>query len=319
MGMLQVHQDAMDNAEIALHEFLLLYKGNQPIVYGLVEGKDDPHFYTNIVNLFLPEKWQAKLISAGDRANVIALLRSFDWSRFDKNRICFFVDRDLSFFLGEEFDDFVNLYVTDGYSIENELYRKENFHRIMRELYDIDLQSEEQIEKIDNLIDSNFELFKDVLSHVMAQIIFWKRNNCNAKIKSIEIDKFFSIENGVLIINEWFLSVEERLQFCCASVKLEPVDLALIQEIESEFAEKNGKDKFIRGKYILWLFVETLLSICRNFAKIIPEYAGKPKEKISVGFKNALLVFGNRVRYPDSLREFLQNNYASYIARAEVA
>lgn len=315
MGMLHVHQEAMDNAEIALHNFLLSYEGGESIVYGLVEGKDDPHFYTNIVNLYLPEKWQAKLIPAGCRDNVIALLRIFDWDRFDKNRICFFVDRDLSNFLDEEFDSSVNLYVTDGYSIENDLYKKENFYRVMKEIYDIEVQDDMQRAKIDYLIDSNFNLFKDAMSHVMAQIIFWQRNSLRAPLNSIEINKFFLVEEGALSIKEEYNDVEKRLQFCSASVNLNDIDYSIIQEIEIEFSQNNGKDRFIRGKYILWLFVETLLSICKNFKNIVPEYTGKVKEKISIGFKNALLVFGTRVRYPDSLREFLQNNYASYIAR----
>lgn len=319
MGMLQIHEEAMNHAEIALHNFLLVYKSGESTVYGLVEGKDDPHFYTNIVNLYLPEKWQAKLIPAGCRDNVIALLRIFDWNRYDKNRICFYVDRDLSIFLDQELDASVNLYVTDGYSIENDLYKKENFYRVMRELYDIEVQNDAQREKIDCLIDENFNLFKDAMSHVMAQIIFWQRNNLRAPLNSIEINKFFQINEGALSVKEEFIDVEKRLQFCSASVNLENIDFAVIQEIENEFIQNNGKDKFIRGKYILWLFVETLLSICKNFNNIIPEYTGKSKEKISVGLKNALLFFGTRVRYPDSLRDFLQNNYASYIARTQTA
>ena len=44
MSMLSIHQAALESSNTVLHEFLLRYKIQGKIVYGFVEGKDDPSF-----------------------------------------------------------------------------------------------------------------------------------------------------------------------------------------------------------------------------------------------------------------------------------
>ena len=120
MTMLQVHADALNSISAAYHEFLLRYKVSANIVYGILEGKEDPMFYRGLIERQLPEGWEVELVPAGCKDNVLRAVDAFDWTRFSPKRICFFVDRDLSDFISEVAVSRENVYVTDNYSIEND-------------------------------------------------------------------------------------------------------------------------------------------------------------------------------------------------------
>ncbi|WP_206429934.1 DUF4435 domain-containing protein [Ralstonia solanacearum] len=100
--MLNIHLTAMQGTATVYHEFLLRYKPNERLVYGLVEGKEDPMFYRGIIEQALPKDWDVVLIPAGSRGEVLNAYGAFDWKRFSQQRICFFVDRDLTEFVGEK-------------------------------------------------------------------------------------------------------------------------------------------------------------------------------------------------------------------------
>ena len=58
-------------------------------------------FYTGFIqqNIFSP--WRFDVRPVGNRNNVLKLYSFFDWDQFSKKQIAFFIDRDLSMFLGE--------------------------------------------------------------------------------------------------------------------------------------------------------------------------------------------------------------------------
>lgn len=137
MEMLAIHSTVLASGNITYHEFLLAYKSSERIVYGIVEGRQDPCFYRGIIEGMLPERWDVNLIRAGNKAKVLQVFVDMDWSRFPEKRVCFFVDRDLSEFLGGEKHSGQNLYVTDKYSIDSEIVTANAFERTLQEIYGI--------------------------------------------------------------------------------------------------------------------------------------------------------------------------------------
>ncbi len=116
MAMIQVHAEALESSNAAYHDFLLRYKVNERIVYGFVEGKDDPTFYRSLIEHNLPEGWEVVLIKSGNKDTVLSILEFMDWKRYPPKRVAFFVDRDLSEFFGGQAKVAENLYLTDNYS-----------------------------------------------------------------------------------------------------------------------------------------------------------------------------------------------------------
>lgn len=118
-SMLEVHDRALEEVDKAYHQFLLIYRKNARRVYGFVEGKEDPVFYRQLIENQLPEGWSIKLIPTGNKKKVLHSFQSINWDNFSKKRVCFFIDRDLDDFLGSSQQVETNIYITDGYSIEN--------------------------------------------------------------------------------------------------------------------------------------------------------------------------------------------------------
>nr|VFK31285.1 MAG: Protein of unknown function (DUF4435) [Candidatus Kentron sp. MB] len=113
MSMLDIHADALNGDNTTYHEFLLRYKARTKVVYGIVEGKEDPMFYRSVIESILPSGWSVELLRAGSKQNVIRARFAFDWSRFSRKRIRFFVDRDLSDFIPDGVTPADNLYITN--------------------------------------------------------------------------------------------------------------------------------------------------------------------------------------------------------------
>lgn len=96
MSMISIHAAAIDGRAAAYHEFLTRYAKRERVVYGFVEGKDDPCFYRGFLELLIPETWEIELWPAGNKDQVYRIHQYIDWRKFPKARVCFFVDRDLS-------------------------------------------------------------------------------------------------------------------------------------------------------------------------------------------------------------------------------
>lgn len=194
--MLQVHADALNSVSAAYHEFLLRYKASSNTVYGIVEGKEDPMFYRGLIEGQLSEGWEVELIPAGCKENVLRAADSFDWTRFSPNRICFFVDRDLSDFISEGATSGENVYVTDNYSIESDAVNLGVLKRLLTEVLNIgDLRPAES-EVIEQRFSSSLDFFQESMVPVMAQILLWRREGKSPCLNDIRPKDFFIFVDG---------------------------------------------------------------------------------------------------------------------------
>lgn len=317
MTMLEIHATALASVNTSYHEFLLKYKTNSKVVYGLVEGKEDPSFYKGLIEHNLPAGWEIELIKSGCKDKVLKAFGVFDWTRFSPKRICFFVDRDLSAFMPEPAFAAENIYVTDNYSIENDAINVGTLKRILEEILNINKLSVDDNEQIKNRFFAGLQVFREAMTPVMAQIIIWRRNGNRALLSEIKPKNFFLFSNGIISLKPEFEIAESRVQEAssCVGVNASPMDE--IAKTEQEFRQNQGIEKFIRGKYLIWFLVEFSLEIHRSIATICNKYTKPPKLKISMGSSNAMLFIAPRVRCPVSLQNFLVRNYCEYIGEIE--
>lgn len=313
MTMIQTHFAALQSGKAAFHEFLLYYKKTGQIVYGFVEGKDDPSFYKGLIESNIPNGWAIQLINAGTKRQVLQICEEMDWSRFPRKRVCFFVDRDLSNFINEGFKNSENIYITDKYSIENEVANCSTLERVIEEVLNITGISPSEFEKIHQLYNDNFEVFCDAMAPIMAQIILWKRESRRPCLDNINMKELFYFSDGKLSLKNEFVQSATRIEFAGKCCCCECSSSDLLSESEHNFRQNNGSKIFIRGKYVLWFFVQFCLNIYESIDKFCTKYSKKPKVRVSIGQTNALVVIGPRVRIPDSLKDFIRHNYVDYI------
>jgi hypothetical protein len=313
-GMLQIHEEARTGSNTFYHEFLLIYKENKKEVYGFVEGKEDPMFYLGLIENRLPSEWNVKLLRTGNKQKVFEVLDNFDWDRFDHKRICFFVDRDLSEFTTNTPPSVENLYVTDGYSLENSIVTSGTFIRVAKEIYGLSIINEQEELKITRDFERNLHIFQEEMAIVMAQIIEWKRNGSKACLSNVKLGELFIFKNENLEVSEQCHNEKDKLKYVGAFVGEDVSDMQVLKNIEYEFREKDGVSRFVRGKYLFWFFLE----FAKKVHELTNHYCSKlttpPKVKLAIGQKNAMSAIAPRARIPESLSQFVENNYLAYIS-----
>lgn len=313
MTMLEIHSDALVSVSAAYHEFLLRYKASASIVYGIIEGKEDPMFYRGLIERQLPEGWDVELVPAGCKDNVLRAKDAFDWTRFSPTRICFFVDRDLSDFISEGTKPQENVYITDSYSIENNAVNLGVLKRLLTEVLSISDLNPTEWEVIEQRFSSALAAFQDSMVPIMAQIVLWRREGKRPCLNNIRPKDFFFFADGSIRLRNEFESAHSRLQHAAMCVKLQPSQHTEISSAEAEFREGQGAERFVRGKYLLWFLVEFALEVHRSISVLIRRFKDSPKVRISIGPANAMVVLAPRVRCPGSLQEFIERTYGQYI------
>jgi len=204
MDMLEILAEASESSNVAYNDFLLFYKTGRSMVYGFVEGKDDPSFYRGFIEAALPERWGCKLIKAGNKKRVLEVYSGMDWTRFPRNAVCFFVDRDLSEFLEGEIPTSKNVFISDGYSIENDIVTAHTLKRVLDEEQCVGgLEvSEEQL--LERMFEDNLSNFKESMACVMAQILILRRaeakgDNLVARLDNFKAKEFFELTAAVFV------------------------------------------------------------------------------------------------------------------------
>jgi hypothetical protein len=313
MTMINVHASAIITKSASYHEFLLRYSKSAKVVYGFVEGKDDPCFYRGFIESLLPEDWRVELWPAGNKDQVYKIYRTIDWRRFRKSRVCFFVDRDLSDMIPEPLTQDKNIYATTGYSIENDIVNKTTCHRILSELCGFSNVDHYDLEAVCELFDQELETFLQETLPIMSWIIRWRRIGERPNLNNILMDDLFSITNGRLKSNatpKGKLNATVYLHDQCDIVCDHKINILSIQ---NEFSRSGAYKKLTRGKYIFWFLIEFCKSVHRDALNLFKGISKVPKMHLNLSFSNGMALIGPRSRIPESLREFLTVTYCAYI------
>ncbi len=313
MTMLAIHCDAIDNKAACYHEFLLRYSRNARTVYGFVEGKDDPCFYRGFINQMLPDDWNVEMWPAGNKRQVYQVYADVDWRRFPKRRVCFFADRDLSDMIPETFAQDRNIYLTDGYSIENDVVKKETCRRLLTEIWGFGNTPHAEIDEICDLFEQELEAFLLGMIHIMAWILYWKRNGERPNLNNLQMGHLFSFEAGRLRVigtPQDMPSVAAYIHKQCNVVTKHDVDITVV---EAEFQQDGVYRKFTRGKYLLWFLVAFCNAVHRSTTSLFRSVRRPPRVRGDVSSSHGMVVIGDRARMPSSLRVFLSGTYCKYI------
>lgn len=314
-SMLKVHSDALaDPRLICYHEFLARYNPHSNVVYGFVEGKTDYSYYRGFIDGIIPKDWRVELWHTKGKKQVYAIYGIFDWKRFASKSICFFTDRDLSSLIPETVVEACNIYVTDKYSIENDLVSRETCERVLLELYGFHAALHEELDAVCDLFEQELEKFCHAMTHIMSWILHWRRTNETAMLDNIKMKDIFKFKEGKLLINTSPVKNKTIAEYLHRQVKIKYNSLIDISLIEKEFYSGYKYRKFVRGKYMLWFLFAFCDTIKTNQKIFFPTMKGKVSNAFSYSEKNGIVILANRCRIPTSLDSFLKRNYISYIS-----
>ena len=313
MSMLDVHAAALASVNEAYHSFLLRFNKTRKVVYGFVEGKDDPSFYRSVIERFIPEDWAVDLVLSGNRDKVLNAEKAFDWTRFSRKQVSFFVDRDLTDFTVANPYYSVNTYVTDNYSIENSLVTADMMLRLLSEVHNVvDWTPAEQQLLIDHF-NAELAMFSALMAPLMSQILVWRVSCTPANLNNLDLPSLFSFVDGRLTPSPGFETDDARLDRLCECVTAPKASAVDRLDADAAFQVAGGQAKFIRGKYLIWFLSAAVNEIHRVIGDFVAAYSRPPKSKLSVGPKNLMVVAAPRARIPATLRTFIENGFNEFI------
>lgn len=297
-----------NNWTVAYTEFLDDYKKTQiNICYGFVEGKDDPSYYRTLINKELPQNCKILLYPSGNKENVKKTYDCFDWRRFHKNRIVFFIDKDLSsLVIDNNIINGTNVYITDKYSIENDIVTQDTCEAVLREIMGFATTKQESINRILDLFNKAKDDFERYMIPLMAIIIYWKRNGIKANYKNIEVKNIVKIDCGNCILLHNYDKMIELI-YKQSGVNLSKHNNDIVNDIINEI--QNIYDDIIRGKYLGKFFILFCNSIYKSSGVLNLERTHKG---CILGDDDLMRMVAPRARLTMSLKEFINNTLLNY-------
>jgi hypothetical protein len=316
MSILEELDSCMKSDAPSYLEFLLRYKPKQKQIFAFYEGDEDSSYYKSFIEEYTQNEYEIEEIIAGCKNNVMKLQKEFDWEIYNRYQIAFFVDRDLSFWLNEVPIDIDNVFVTEGYSVENYLICEKIFMELLFNIKGFARAKKSEIKNMCKCFRDILPKFEERIMPVMAMAVFAKKRDKNIVLSEYKISKTlkFLIVDGEIEFNiENDDQIKEKWGICDITE-----DNILLQI--NKF--KRYRDKyFVRGKWILYFMVELSEFMRKNFHSFAPSLAdGREKLKATCGVEpsKSLPVLAPRCNITKEIKLFLDNTYGKYINSEEL-
>ena len=291
-----------EQANVAFLKLKQKYNSLDQKIYLIVEGRDDVAYYT-CISVRYCKFANSEIICAKNRKNVIRTYEATDWSIFSKDRVFFFVDRDLSDFTGENTPSSPNVYITDDYSIENSLFTEELFFTTLRVFCDLNDLNDTETGVLSCLFHKAKDAHARAFLPIMSWILYWRMNKMPCNLNNINSGEFYHIKQGVFELKSRYCAdgaIESAIHTSC-QVEYIPHD---ITPFSNSINSHGGISKWIRGKYVRAFFVKFLNSIIESLPEILPGRS-KTTSIITFGQGNILPLLCGYMITPNSLESFL--------------
>ena len=218
-------------------------------LFAFFEGDEDIALYRHLIENAMGHDWILEDIVVGCKNDVLKLHDAFDWNEYNPNQICFFVDRDLSYWLGEGMVHYENIYVTDEYSVENYIVNRNIFYVLIKTYLGFARATKEEIDNMINKYEDCQQKFEEQMVGVMACAIVAKRRDESSKLDDFKISKIVKIDYA-----ESHIVVElDYNDETCKKWNVVAEDEDVKKQIE--FIENNMEHYSVRGKWNLFFMV----------------------------------------------------------------
>ncbi|HCJ58853.1 MAG TPA: hypothetical protein DHV55_17000 [Clostridiaceae bacterium] len=311
MSMLEIQRSALEEVIVPYHTFLLSQSKSQKRLFGFVEGKNDPAYYQGrIISQLRNDEWEVILIEAGhpkgNKSRVLRLLNIIDWNRFSPKQTAFFIDRDLSDFL-DKLPQNDNLYVTDEYSIENNIVTVYTLKRVLIELFSVRLVDYE-FDIVVKLFEQGIQKIASAVEIITCHYLYLRKKGLTPSFSDVDFSEIVQVNKCIVDVKPF-----EVIKGYIETKWCYDYDESGINEIQEDFSERNKGYKYVRGKYLIWYFVKFVNSFCCACNEIIPSMDKPITGCRELSEKYAIQDLGPRSEMPCSLSQFIERTYIAYI------
>lgn len=292
-------REAGASVPAVLHEFLLQHDPKEERVHAFCEGYEDPAFY----RLKVQE-------SAGNRRTFFyrchgkwKLFALFDeiTARVGTYRhTLYFVDKDLSDLIPEDYPRDDRIYVTDYYSIENYLASKEVVVRVCSDfviLKKCALPKERVIERF----ITELSRFQALATPIMAWAICVRRKGVPVALQNLKLAELFSFDTDLRIRRR-----NGVIPYLITKTGV-PNTPPLWADMKAVIRSLKPLDprRYIRGKFETWFLVEFIKAAINHLQDAATAAGGDIEVPVRVEQSNAIALLAPYAILPPSLDAFL--------------
>lgn len=282
----------------AYHTFVTTYQGLGE-VHVFYEGEEDTLYYTPYIRRRINGR-QLNAYVCGGKWKVVEV-RGMIGSDYPGVEIMYFIDRDYDDCLGRqaELDDLT--YLTDHYSVENELTTEEAFDIVVSDFCGLGSGDAEYVA----LRDAYRRALTDGPSEVlllMAWALAIRSRGDKANLNNVDLKHVLSVDASGRV--SWKPNGFERFKRSCAA-HVAPPSVADVRRWVKELRSLPA-GKACRGKFALWLFESVIATTVPSAVKEA-KARGKKSAKLpnAVREKQYFEILGGRLTEPATLKVFL--------------
>lgn len=308
MNILETHENALSCPIVYFHKFMNKYKKDDGRVYIFCEGNADLGYYGSSIKRTYPDVEIEKAF-VECKNNVLAVYKMINWSAYDKNRVLFFVDRDIDYWLDKDSRLDENIYVTDEYSFENDAVSLEMFMECLEDVYGFTNANEDEKADIKKFyFEKTVQFIKGSYYLMAALVVSYIKTNMHYG-KEIKLSKLIDI--GFPSIWKEKVSDKNSSAYILDKLRLCESDEELISLYEKRF-NQDEEHYSIRGKWRYEFMVKLLDYILENGDKFAASLYGtsikEPKKLFDLSERGGMTYLGPRIKTPESLKHFIVEN-----------
>lgn len=255
---------------IPLARFYTDFKANTPnVCYGFVEGDDDPSYYRTVIKNRLPKGCYIILYPSNGKENVKYIYEEISKRGYPNNRITYYIDRDLSSVITDpNLISGSQIYITDKYSIENDILSEDTFINVAQDLIGFSSLTFDELESLKRCYISAKENYENIMIPIMANIIHWKKCNCKpANYNNFKIKDIITVKDGIVTFKT---NIDDVIKIL---YRQSQVDFSYYQEHEiriimNYIIDTNMSSKILRGKYLAAFFVKFCNSLYDDYKNL---------------------------------------------------
>jgi len=307
MGFLEDLKDAANPADAYL-AFIKAYPSKENKIHAFFEGEDDFSFYPQFIKAVLENDYPIEKYDCGGKAKVYELYSKVMSRVNEKIQVLFFVDKDHSDLIKENYITSDKIYVTNYYSIENFLVTESILYSVCEEIYHIK-NSDPRLELIIEKFRKELNKYYLLILPIIAWIVYTRRTGKKVNLNNVDLKKIFYFNDDLEIVRKSPEKYNSRLEYLDISCNVS-TPKAVWRDILSVARELSllQPKVHLRGKFELWFLVEFLTKL-----KTCKDSSGKSLFKAStqINMGNAVEILGPRASCPASLNSFLIFNLVS--------
>lgn len=283
----------------SLHQFRLAARPDSLSVHAFFEGDEDRLFYmAEIRRVF--ESFEVVPYSCGGKANVVKVRAQLMKDGYDLSGVIFFVDRDFDDYLGCQVQLDIYTYITDSYSIENQLACSHVVKVIITDF--TGLTNGDAADAI-SCWEAEYMQFARAMKPLMALSIAARSVGVRPNYNNANLAKIIAFDRGRWRRKPGGSGVYMR-QTIATPCEADRASLKNWLDLISG----DDPSKCLRGKFAFWF----LQAFMKRWVRKVDWRLKKQKQPTALISSNLFAFVGGRCRPPESLVAFLKARHADF-------